>query len=77
MNFIVQTTMGTRGVILLSAPTAQLTSRMKTFYGRCVDGSDTCHAAYGLHLDEAYFAGTSFYALEAVDELSHLYGFFF
>ena len=38
---------------------------------------DTCHAAYGLHLNEGYSAGTRFYALEAVDELSHLDGTFF
>ena len=36
--------------------------------------SDTCHAAYGLHLDEGYSARTIFYSLEAVDELSQLHG---
>ena len=39
--------------------------------------SDTCHTAYGLQLDEGYSAGTSFYALEAVYELSHLDGTLF
>ena len=36
MNFIVQTTMGIGGKVSLSALTAQLTSRMKTYYDRCV-----------------------------------------
>ena len=61
MNFIVETTMGIGGGVLWSAPTAQLTSRMKTYYGRCVEMViDTCHAAYDLHLDEGWSAGTCF-----------------
>ena len=61
MNFFVQMTMGIGGGVLWLAPTAQLTSRMKTYYGRCVEMViDTCHAAYDLHLDEGWSAETCF-----------------
>ena len=48
MNFIVQTTMGIGREVLLSAPTAQLISRMESYHGRCV--GMVRHVPHGLRL---------------------------
>ena len=75
LHRLISSTLEIEGKVSLTAPAAQLASRMKQFHGHCVGLLiDTCHAAYGLHLDDGYSTGTAFCAFEAVDELSQLDG---
>lgn len=65
-------------MVLFTAPTAQLVSRMRERYGNRID-MDTCHAAYGL-FDDGNAPGSvssvlaTHDALEIIDEVSQLDG---